>query len=264
MKVLICKDTASAVQSVADLVAAQVSSRPGSVVGLATGSTMESVYEALVQRHRAGLSFSQVHSFNLDEYVGLSPEHLGSYHHYMREHLFRHIDIAIANTHIPSGTAPDWDAEAARYEQSIAERGGIDLQLLGLGRNGHIGFNEPGSSLVSRTRIKRLTRDTITANQGFFGPQETPPRYALTMGIGTIMAARSLVLLATGVSKAQAVAHVVEGAVCARWPGSMLQLHPKVCVVLDPDAASHLELRDYYLDIHPPWGGPCRPLKAPQ
>ena len=252
MKVLICKDTASAVQTAADLVATQVSSKPASVLGLATGGTMESVYEVLVQRHRAGLSFSQVRSFNLDEYVGLAPEHAGSYHHYMHEHLFRHIDIAATNTHLPLGNAPDWDVEAARYEQSIAQCGGIDLQLLGLGRNGHIGFNEPGSSLASRTRIKRLTRDTMAANQRFFGPQETPPRYALTMGIGTIMAARSLVLLATGVHKAQAVAHVVEGSVSARWPGSMLQLHPKACVVLDPDAALHLELGDYYLDIHPP------------
>lgn len=253
MKVLICENSTQAVLTAAHAVRKQVQAKPNSVLGLATGGTMEALYAVLVQMHqREGLRFAEVSSFNLDEYVGLPPQHPQSYHHTMRELFFRHIDIAPQQTHLPSGMAPDLQAEAKRYEQSIAHCGGIDLQLLGLGENGHIGFNEPGSSLASRTRIKRLMRSTIVANQRFFAPHETPPHLALTMGIGTILEARKIVLLATGAHKAKAVAQMVEGPVSARWPGSVLQMHPQLCVVLDSAAAQALELREDYLDAHPP------------
>jgi glucosamine-6-phosphate deaminase len=253
MKILICHDSAQAVQTAALGVSKQVRAQPRSVLGLATGGTMEALYAALVRMHQQdGLRFAEVRSFNLDEYIGLPPSHPQSYHHYMQALFFQHIDIAPESTHLPLGDATDLAAEAERYEQCIAHSGGIDLQLLGVGENGHIGFNEPTSSLASRTRIKRLTRSTIAANQRFFGPNETPPQTALTMGIGTILEARKIVVLATGSHKARAVAQLVEGPISARWPGSVLQMHPQVSVVLDSAAAQALELRDYYCDIHPP------------
>jgi len=252
MKLLICPDPAQAVHKAACVVQKQVRDEPDSVLGLATGGTMEALYRILVADHRrTGLSYAQARTFNLDEYLGLHPQHPQSYHHFMHSKLFQHLDIASQNIHLLSGLCSDVELEAERYEQAIAQCGGIDLQLLGLGSNGHIGFNEPSSSLASRTRVKRLARSTIAANRRFFGEDETPPHYALTMGIGTIMQARQIVVLALGTHKAKAVAQMVEGPVSAWCPASILQMHPHVSVIVDRDAAQELSCQDYYLDVHP-------------
>lgn len=250
MKVLIFPTAEHAVSRVADTLRAQVRANPEAVLGLATGGTMEPVYRALIAG-AAGLSFARVTTFNLDEYVGLAPEHPQSYHAYMRRHLFDHLDMDPARLHLPRGDAESPNAEAARYDDAIGAAGGVDLQLLGLGANGHIGFNEPGSSLGSRTRIKTLTRKTRDANARFFGPGEEVPRYAITMGIATIMEAREVVLLATGPHKAEAAANTVEGPVSAFCPASMIQFHRHATVVLDEEAAADLRLRDYYQTVHP-------------
>ena len=252
MKVLICKSNLSAIERAADMIAAHLRGCATPVLGLATGGTMLPVYERLAEMHRnAGLSFAGCSSFNLDEYVGIAPEHPASYHSYMREILFRHIDIDLAKTHLPRGDTGDVHAEADAFEQRITAAGGISFQLLGIGQNGHIGFNEPTSSLGSRTRIKTLTENTRIANRKYFGPDETPPRYALTMGVGTILDARECLLLATGASKAAAVAAMIEGPVSASCPASALQLHARMTVVLDREAASQLKLTEYYQHVHP-------------
>jgi len=252
MKVLILPDTATAVSRVADILAQTLDAGRGCTMGLATGGTMVPLYAEIVARHRAGqLSLAQVTTFNLDEYVGLAPDHPGSYHRYMAEVLFDHTDIRPGHAHLPRGDAPDPRAEAMAYEARIAREGGIDLQVLGLGQNGHIAFNEPTSSLGSRTRIKTLTDDTRRANRPNFDREEDMPRYAITMGIATILEARAIVLLATGASKADAVAAMVEGPVSALCPASALQLHPKATIVLDAKAASALRLTNYYHHVHP-------------
>ncbi len=252
MKILIFDNATGATARVAALVAETVRRKPAAVLGLATGGTMLPVYERLRASCRDGdLTFAGVTSFNLDEYIGLVPEHPCSYHRYMGEALFDHIDIAPARTHLPRGDAADVLAEADRYEALIAATGGIDLQLLGIGRNGHIGFNEPTSSLASRTRVKTLTEDTRRANRRFFDSFDDTPRYALTMGVATILESRFCVLLATGSAKADAVAAMVEGPVSAACPASALQLHRNVTVVLDRDAAAGLRLTSYYHHVHP-------------
>lgn len=251
MKVLILDTPDEAVKRAAGIMAQQLRDRPDSVLGLATGGTMLPLYQQLRALHRdAGLSFAQATTFNLDEYVGLPPSDPRSYHAYMREHLFDHIDINPANTHLPRGDAPDPEAEADRYDVAITAAGGLDLQLLGLGQNGHIGFNEPTSSLASRTRIKTLTEDTRSANAQYF-PDGDTPRFAITMGVGTIMDARHCLLLATGAGKADAVARMVEGPVSAACPGSILQMHRHATVVLDRAAAGDLTLLEYYFHVHP-------------
>lgn len=247
MRVIILDDEALATDRVAALIADTLARRPAAVLGLATGGTMEGVYARLVAAHRRGdLSFAKARTFNLDEYLGLAPTHHQSYRHFMAHHLFDHVDIAPENTHLPDGMAADAGEAARLYEAEIAARGPIDLQLLGLGANGHIGFNEPSSSLGSRTRVKTLTRDTIEANGRFFEAGEPQPRQALTMGIATILDARSIVVLALGAGKAEAVAQTVEGPVGARWPSSALQFHPDVTLVVDRAAAGSLAMRDYY------------------
>lgn len=252
MKILILDDAAAASARAAGLIAAQLAAKPDTVLGLATGGTMEAVYERLIALHReGGASFARAQSFNLDEYVGLAGDHPCSYRHYMAEKLFDHIDIPADAAHLPVGEAADPEAEAARYEAEIVAAGDIDLQLLGLGLNGHIGFNEPTSSLTSITRLKTLERSTREANSRYFPDGEAPPRLAITMGIGTIMRAREVLLVATGAAKAPAVAQVIEGPVSARWPGSILQMHRHATLILDRAAASELELLDYYLDVHP-------------
>lgn len=259
MKVLIHPTPAAAADCVADLLAAQLRAGPSTVLGLATGGTMEAVYARLIARHRAGAcSLAAARSFNLDEYVGLAPDHPCSYWHYMREQLFRHVDLDPARAHLPRGDAPDPEAEAARYEAAIVAAGDIGWQLLGLGANGHIGFNEPTSSLSSLTRIKTLTRSTREANARFFARPEDVPRLAITMGIGTILRAREVVLLAYGPSKARAAAAMVEGPLSAACPASALQLHRRVTVVLDEAAAAELTLRDYLDCVHP--GGRDQPI----
>ncbi|MGR3464487.1 glucosamine-6-phosphate deaminase [Limimaricola sp.] len=213
---------------------------------------MEPVYARLVEAVRAGtVRLDRMTSFNLDEYVGLPPDHAQSYHAFMRAQLIAPLGLDPARLHLPRGDAPDPVAEARRYEAAILAAGGIDLQLLGIGENGHIGFNEPSSSLASPTRVKTLNRGTRAANARFFGPGETVPRHAITMGIATILQARHALMLATGAHKAAAVAAMAEGPVSARCPASALQMHPRATIVLDAAAAAKLELRDYYDTVHP-------------
>lgn len=252
VKVLIHATTELAIARAADQIVARVDALPGTVLGLATGGTMEAVYARLIDYHRRGeVSFAQSRSFNLDEYVGLPPDHPRSYWRYMRGHLFDHVDFAEGATHLPRGDAADPEAEAAAYEQAIVAAGDIGLQLLGLGANGHIGFNEPTSSLSSLTRIKTLTRSTRDANARYFDNPDDVPRLAITMGIGTIMRADEVVLLAYGEGKAEAAAAMIEGPLSAACPASALQMHRKATIVLDQAAASRLKLRDYYEEVHP-------------
>lgn len=252
MKILILPDQIQASDRTAQMIVTQLRCKPASVLGFATGGTMEPVYAALIRELReGGCATDRMVSFNLDEYVGLRGDHPQSYRYFMAEHLFTPLGITSEQTHLPDGAAPDPDAEALRYDAAIAQAGGIDLQLLGLGPNGHIGFNEPSSSLGSRTRVKTLTRRTRTDNARFFGPGEEVPSYAITMGIATIMEARAVVLLATGAAKAQVLAAMAEGPVSARCPASALQYHPRVTVICDEAAASDLQLRDYYETVHP-------------
>jgi glucosamine-6-phosphate deaminase len=255
MRVLICQDAAAAARRTADLLCHTVAARPDAVLGLATGGTMDPVYALLRERLAAGtLDLSAATTFNLDEYVGLAGDHPQSYRATMNRLLFDAAGLPRDRTHLPDGAAPDAAAEAARYDAAIAAAGGIDLQLLGIGGNGHIGFNEPTSSLGSRTRIKTLTAETRAANARFFAPDEDAPRFAITMGIATILESRSCVLLATGPRKAAAVAAAIEGPLAAACPASALQLHPNATMVLDPEAAGDLRLRDYYETVHPDGG----------
>lgn len=219
MKVLIQGDADKAVDCVAHLIVARLRRVPASVLGLATGGTMEAVYARLIAAHQAGeVSLAQARSFNLDEYVGLGPDHPCSYWRYMRAQLFDHVDLPPDAALLPHGDAPDPEAEAQRYEAAIVAAGDIGLQLLGLGANGHIGFNEPTSSLSSLTRVKTLTRATRAANARFFATPDEVPRLAITMGIGTILRAEEVVLLAYGAAKARAVTAMVEGPLSAACP----------------------------------------------
>lgn len=231
--------------------------KPSAVLGLATGSTPLLLYGELVRRHREeGLSFARTTSFNLDEYVGVSPTSPASYNHYMHEHLFRHIDMAPAAAHIPDGNSPDVSQSCEAYERMIKEAGGIDLQVLGIGHDGHLAFNEPSSSLSSRTRIKTLTAVTRRANAIPFGGEDKVPRHVITMGLGNIMEARSCLLLAFGKDKAEAIKAMVEGPLTASCPASMLQFHQHAMILIDQEASSHLVRRDYYTEVYlgkPDW-----------
>jgi glucosamine-6-phosphate deaminase len=257
MEVIVRPDAAAACRLVARLVARQLREQPDSVLGLATGRTMEKVYGLLAAMHRDdGLDFSLTRTFNLDEYIGLPADHPGSYRSYMNAQLFNRINIDPRNTFLPSGMADDLKREAVGYEAAIRRAGGIDLQLLGIGATGHIGFNEPLSALSSRTRDKSLTPETIAQNGPLFDRPEDMPRRAMTMGIGTILEARRIVLLATGSAKADILARAVEGPITAMISASALQLHPACVVVVDEPAAARLQGRDYYqwiFDNEPDW-----------
>jgi len=248
MLVILKRDNEEINAQAAQLIAGAIKKKPSLTLGLATGSTMIGLYRHLVRMHREGaVDFSHVVTFNLDEILGLSAAHPQSYHYFMHEHFFRHINLPARNIHIPDGTIRgDYDQYCASYEDAIRKAGGIDLQLLGIGRNGHIGFNEPTSSLASRTRLKVLSRETLDDNAKSFAPDEESPRCAITMGIGTILEARKVLLLATGTSKAAAVAKSIEGPIASAVSASALQLHPDVTFIIDDDAASQLTQRDYY------------------
>ena len=248
MEVVILEDEQQVGRVGADAVAQHVRHDPGTVLGLATGSSPLRVYRELAARVARGeLSLAGCRAFLLDEYVGLPPGHPESYREVIQRELVDHVDLDPARVHGPDGAAEDVPAACAAYEQAIADAGGVDVQLLGVGSDGHVAFNEPGSSLASRTRIKTLTAQTRRDNARFFGGDvDAVPRHCLTQGIGTILQARHLVLVALGVGKAEAVHHLVEGAVSALWPATALQLHPHVTVLLDPGAASRLQLKDYY------------------
>lgn len=231
----------------ARLIQRQLLRKPNSVLGLATGSTPTGVYRELVRLHREeGLDFSQVTTFNLDEYLGLAPTHPQSYRHFMEQHLLSHINIPPGNVHVPFGHAYAVEEFCEWYEREIQRCGGIDLQILGMGTDGHIAFNEPGSSLGSRTRLKTLAEETIRDNARFFGSIEEVPRFAITMGVGTILEARRILLLANGAHKAEIVARAIEGPITAQVTASALQLHRDVIVSLDAEAASGLARADYY------------------
>jgi glucosamine-6-phosphate deaminase len=248
MEVIIRHDAGKAAELTSRLIEARLRAKPSLVLGLATGRTMERVYDKLVAKHRSeGLDFSRCRTFNLDEYIGVPAEDEHSYRFYMNQHLFNRVNIELANTNVPNGMASDLRAEAERYEQLIREAGGIDVQLLGIGEAGHIGFNEPLSALMSRTRDKALTPLTLQQNAGLFGGDaDKVPKRALTMGVGTILDARELLLLATGAAKASILARAVEGPITAMISASAIQLHRNCKVIIDEDAARELKEREYY------------------
>ncbi len=247
MEVIICPSYEEISKAAAAVVADIVRNIPDAVLGLATGSTPLGLYKELIRMHtEEGLDFSHVTTFNLDEYVGLPPSHDQSYHYFMHENLFNHINVAPENIHVPSGTADDYEAFCEWYEQRIDEAGGIDVQILGIGSDGHIAFNEPGSSLGSRTRMKTLAEQTISDNARFFATKEDVPIYAITMGVGTILEAAKLILLANGAGKAEALADAVEGPVSCMCTASAFQLHPDSMIFIDEDASANLKMKDYY------------------
>ncbi|MFK7847331.1 MAG: glucosamine-6-phosphate deaminase [Rhodothermales bacterium] len=226
----------------AEKVAHLIHSKPDAVIGFATGSTPVGLYQRLVQLHENdGLDFSGITTFNLDEYIGLSADHVQSYSYFMWRHLFSHINVTSAKVHLPDGMCDDIDAHCAWYEEQIVAAGGLDMQILGIGANGHLAFNEPGSSLGSRTRIKTLTTETVHSNARFFDTADQVPKYAITMGVGTIMEARKLLLLASGSGKAAAIKATLEGPVTAMVPATIVQLHRDAHTIIDEMAASQLD-----------------------
>ena len=257
MEVIIKSDAAAVSKEAAGIFRRQLAARPASVLGLATGGTPLGLYRELASLCGAAqASFSKVTTFNLDEYVGLGPEHSQSYAWYMRENFFRHVDLDLARVHLPDGLAPDIAHHCESYEADIQRAGGIDLQLLGIGVDGHIGFNEPGSALGSRTRIKTLTPQTIADNARFFASEKEVPHHVITMGVGTILDARHCLVLATGAHKARAVAAMVEGPITAMVPASALQFHRKCTLIIDETAAGQLARGAYYrwvYDHKPDW-----------
>jgi len=243
MRVIVVKDKEAMGKKAGEIVAAQMKKKLHFVLGLATGSTPIPLYQELIRMNKAGeLDFSTTITFNLDEYVGLPPDHDQSYRYFMNQQLFDHININKACTHVPNGMAPDVKASCEHYEAMIDGVGGIDMQVLGIGSNGHIGFNEPGSSLASLTRIKSLTKSTIEDNARFFESIDDVPTQAITMGIGTVLRARNAILLANGANKADTVAAALEGPVTAACPASALQLHRFATFVITEDAAAKLTL----------------------
>jgi len=257
MEVIIKPDTHAAARLAARKIAAVIREKPGAVLGLATGRTPVETYERLVELRRTeGLDFSRVTTFNLDEYVGLDPKHPASYHAYMEGVLFSKINLDRGRNYLPDGLSTDVPKTCREYEDRIRAAGGIDIQILGIGSDGHLGFNEPSSSLASRTRIKTLTDRTRKDNAAFFGGEDKVPRHVITMGLGTIMDARVCILMAFGRKKATAVAQAVEGPVTAMVPASILQMHPAAIVLIDDEAASELKRADYYrwvYDHKPAW-----------
>lgn len=239
MRIIRAKDYADVSRKAANIIAAQIYLKPDCVLGLATGSSPVGTYQELIKKYEAGdLDFSRVSTINLDEYVGLSPEHDQSYAYFMRTNLFDHVNIDQSHCNIPSGLNPDAAGECARYDAVIASFGGADLQLLGLGPNGHIGFNEPNDSFVKGTNHVKLTDETINANARFFANREDVPKYAYTMGIGAIMKAKRVLLVVNGQGKAQAVKDCFFGPIRPQAPGSILQLHPDFTLVADEAALS--------------------------
>ncbi len=241
MKILITENYDQMSRHAARILASQLTLKPDSVLGLATGGTVTGMYERLITLHREdGLDFSQATVYNLDEYTPISPEDPQSYSRFMREHLFDHVNMPAQNTHIPNGMAQDVDAECLRYEASIEEAGGIDMQVLGIGRNGHIGFNEPDITFEAGTHQVSLDEQTIRDNARYFSSVDAVPRRAISMGIKTIMHARRILLLASGLEKSDAVHRMIYGKITPTLPASVLQLHPDVILVLDRDAAALL------------------------
>ena len=241
MQIHVFENAAQVGQAAATLIAAQVISKPDAVLGLATGSTPIPTYQELIRLNQAGVvDFSRVRSYNLDEYCGIPENHEQSYRTFMNVNLFDHINIDKANTHVPSGNAESAEAESAAYDAAIAAAGGIDVQILGIGNNGHIGFNEPGDAFIYGCHQVTLAESTIQANCRFFESEADVPRQAISLGIGSIMNARKIILLATGAGKAQAIHDSVYGDVNPQVQASILRTHPDVIFLLDKAAASML------------------------
>ena len=257
MEVIIRPTAEEASALVAGMIGRELHSNPQLVLGLATGRTMEAVYARLVRMHRdESLDFSLCRTFNLDEYVNLPASDRHSYRHYMNHHLFLQVNVDLRNTYLPDGMATDLDAECMRYEELIRRFGGIDFQLLGIGRAGHLGFNEPLSALRSRTRVKALAPATLEQNAPLFSDPALMPRRAMTMGVGTILESRRCVLLANGAEKADIVAKAVEGPITAMISATALQLHARCTVVVDEAAAARLQGAEYYrwiFENEPEW-----------
>jgi len=249
MEVIIVPAAPDVGSAAAGIISRLVAAKPGAILGLATGASVERVYAGLVLAHgRNALDFSGVTTFNLDEYVGLARSHPASFHAFMEEHFLGRVNIDRRRVHFPPTEGGDLPVACEKFEHDIRAAGGIDLQLLGIGRDGHLGFNEPTSSLASRTRIKTLTSATREANRSRFGEKEVP-LHVVTMGIGTILEARHCLLVADGPAKADAVARMVEGPLSAMVPASALQMHPRATIIVDEAAAAALSLRDYYREI---------------
>jgi len=260
MEVVILQDAKEIGTVAADAIGALFGRKPDAVLGLATGSSPLAIYDELAARCDAGLiSFKQARGFTLDEYVGLPDDHPQRYRNVIDDVFVSRVDFAPGAVQGPDGLATDLPAACASYEDAIRQAGGVDLQILGIGTDGHIAFNEPGSSLASRTRIKTLTGQTRIDNARFFGGDvESVPTHCLTQGLATIMDARHVILVATGRRKAEAVHHLVEGPVSAMWPASILQHHPHVTVLIDDGAARRRQLVDYYRETYrskPEWQG---------
>ena len=241
MRVCYFDSAAQVGQAAAVLINAQLLKKPESVLGLATGSTPVPTYNQLIHLHSQGVAdFSKAVSYNLDEYVGIPVDHECSYHRFMDDNLFNHVNMRREAIHVPDGLAEDLDAAAAAYDEAIDAAGGIDIQVLGIGRNGHIGFNEPGEEFVYGCHVVDLTADTIDANKRFFDSADAVPRQAVSLGIGSIMKAKQILLIATGKDKAHAVNMMINDAISPRVPATILRTHPNVIVLLDKEAASEL------------------------
>ena len=241
MMIHVYKDVQEVGKAAAMIVAAEIMKKADCVLGLATGSTPVPTYKEMIRMNKEGLlDFSKVRSYNLDEYIGLAPDHVCSYRRFMNEQLFDHINIDKANTHVPCGIGADHEADAKAYDEAVEAAGGIDLQILGIGHDGHIGFNEPGDEFIAGTNIVTLTDMTIDANTRFFEKRDDVPRQAITLGNRNIMAAKRIILLATGAEKANAIAAAIKGNITPKMPASLLQVHPNVQFLLDEGAASLL------------------------
>ncbi len=241
MLIHVYKDAQEVGKAAAMIVASEILKKEDCVLGLATGSTPIPTYKEMARMNKEGLiDFSKVRSYNLDEYIGLAPDHICSYRRFMNEQLFDHINIDKDNTHVPCGIGEDHEADAKAYDEAVEAAGGIDLQILGIGHDGHIGFNEPGDEFVSSTNIVTLTDMTIDANTRFFEKRDDVPRQAITLGNRNIMAAKRIILLATGKDKAPAIAAAIKGNITPKMPASLLQVHPNVQFLLDEEAASLL------------------------
>lgn len=241
MKIIICKDSNEASQKAANMIKKVINDNPKAILGLATGSTPIETYKKLIEMNKKKeISFKDVKTVNLDEYISLDETHPQSYRYFMNDNLFNHIDINISNTRVPKGMAKDIEKEAIDYEKYLNKLGGADIQVLGLGENGHIGFNEPGDSLNAVTHIEDLTLSTIKANKRFFQSEKEVPKKAITMGLGSILKAKKIILLAFGEKKAQAIASLKDNNITTKFPVTFLKLHPDVTVLVDNEAASLL------------------------
>ena len=246
MRIIVCKNYEEVSKKAAQMILSQVTLKPNSVLGLATGSTPIGMYENLVELNKSGdIDFSEVRTFNLDEYYNLPKNNDQSYHYFMHKNLFNHINIKPSNIHIPNGMTEDVDAECERYDELIKESGGVDIQVLGIGNNAHIGFNEPTVNFEKGTHLVELEDSTIEANSRFFDNIDDVPKKAITMGVGSIFKSKKIMLIATGENKAEAIYNTVYGKVVPEVPASILQFHNDIVLILDKEAAKLLKEEDY-------------------